>query len=54
MFYYIYHSLDNSLLTLELTRRHLQEATKPFQFLIPTPFARKHIEPENFDNATTH
>ena len=52
--YFISHSSDESPLTPELTRRHLQEATKPFQFLIPTPFARKHIKPENFDNATTH
>ena len=52
--YFISHSLDKSLLTPGLTRRHLHEATKPFQSLIPTPFTRKHIKPENFDNATTH
>ena len=52
--YFISHSLDKSLLTTELTRGHLQEATKPFQFLIPTPFAIKHIKTKNFDNATTH
>ena len=51
--YFISHSSDKRLLTLELTR-HLQEAAKPFQFLIPTPFTRKHIKPKNFDNATTH
>ena len=48
--YFISHSSDKSLLTPELTRRHLQEATKPFQ----TPFTRNHIKLENFDNATTH
>ena len=52
--YFIFHSSDKSLLSPELTSGHLQEATKSFQFLIPTPFARKHIKPEDFDNATTY
>ena len=52
--YFISHSFDMNLLTPEFPRRHLQEDTKPFQFLIPTPFARNHIKPKNFDNLTTH
>ena len=54
LLYFIFHSSDKNLLSPELTSRHLQEATKYFQFIIPTPFVRKHIKPENFDNATTH
>ena len=48
------HSSDKSLLSPKLTSRHLQETTKSFQFLIATPFARKHIKPEDFDNAITY
>ena len=52
--YFIFHSSNTSLLSPELTRRHLQEATKSFHFLMLTPLARKHIKIENFDNAIAH
>ena len=57
MSYFISHSSDKSLFNFflipDLTRRHSQEATIPFQFLITTQFARNHIKLGKFDNANT-